>query len=639
MLRTFRTKIKFWSNVALWPVIIAFIAFYGWSFSGSQQKSKGPVAAIIGDTEISQNDVLEMEQRFQQHYRQLYQDNFARMSANMNFRQMALDKMIDDIVLLQTADQMGVMVSEDEIMKSIEKTPYFQVDGKFSNGLFQRVLRQMGVSSTQYKQFLQHDLTLEKVRTLIGSIAPVTNDELKEMYERQNVKINCDFYQFRARSYLEEITVDEAEMKAYYDAHQEEFKLDDQYKIQYIHFDPSKMKDEVELFDEDIDDFYTKHLDQYEEKEQVSASHILFKVPSDAPEEKWDEALNKAKSALKRLEAGESFESLAKELSDDPSGANGGDLGYFSKGRMVKPFEEAAWNLEIDEVSEPVKSQFGYHIIKKTGYKKASFKRLEEVEDSIVNTLKLEGAKELAMDKAQKIFQTVTENTTLEDIAKNENLEIKTSDLFTLKAPPAELGRSKNLDMLLKEATIGKIIIPIESSNGVFLISIEEIVPSHIPPFEETKESVETKTKNKKALDFAKEKAQTLYDSLIAGSPWSDAGKPFEIESQSTGEFANTGFIPRFGSDPDLADTLFSKNVGDVSGVYELRDSAVIFKLISKKEFNEEDFQEKLPDLRKQTFASKQYQAVTSYVKQRRDQLMANGELQILMATESEETF
>lgn len=484
----------------------------------------------------------------------------------------------------------------------------------------------MGMTPAQYEQSIAREILLTKTRALIGSLTPVTRDDARETFIRQSIKLDADFIALKNSTYLDEINPDDAETVAYYDEHKAEFKVGDQFKLDYIQIDTTALEASVDVTDDDIDDYYSENADRYKQPEQVKASHILIKVESGSSEEIWTAALNKANEIKKRLDAGESFEKLATEFSDDTSAANGGDLGYFSKGQMVKPFEDTAWALENEQISEPVKSNFGYHIIKKFDHKTASYKPLEEVRASIVTAIKRDAAKELALEKAREVSTDETKK--LSDIASENNLEIKTTELFEKNQPPREIGRGRNFDEVFNLEP-GAVSPPIETNRGIFLFSLNQKIDSHIPEFDAVKEKVTTKVKQIKAGTMAKQKAEELYRELQSGGDFAKVAEKHGLKVETTGEFAPGAFIPKVGSDETISDDLFAMNPGDLSEVKVFNDKCVIFKVKSSKAFDETQFNAEIPSLNAKLLSSKQQQTVNSYVQNLKEKMKKEGLLTV----------
>ncbi|MBN1356072.1 peptidylprolyl isomerase [bacterium] len=637
MLRTFRSKIKFWSNVALWPVIIAFIAFYGWSFSGSQH-GKADMAAKIYDTAIGTEDVVRMRERITQYYRTLYKDNFEQMAQNLDFQQLALDKLIDDTILLHHAGELGLQVSKDEIRTKITQTPYFQKDGTFSPNLYNAILRRMRMSPAEYEKSIQTEILLNKVSAVIESAAPVTLDELRDSYEKTNLKISCDFYSTQIKDYLEEAPVDETERRKYYEENPEDFRLEDQVKVDYVVLDPKDFEKDVDIIEEDIDDYFNDNINNYKTPEQVRASHILIRVDAGASEDAWEAASEKIDAIKQKLDEGGSFSDLAREYSQDITAENGGDLGFFSLGQMVKPFENTVWNLEIDEIGGPVKTQFGYHLIQKTGYRKGGVQPIEMVESQIRDTLMQTESQRLAREKAQEIFETTSESTTLKEVADKFGLEIKSTDFFEKHSAPPEIGQAQDMDTILFNLDIGTVSIPMETYKGVFLVSVTEKKASHISPYEKVEDTLDQKVREDRARAAAHSKLEAVIRHLEKGRTWEQAGEESGLESGNTGEFTKSGYIPKLGSYPDLVDKVFAMDVGQISGIMDMQTRFTVFRIAGKTEFDEEAFQEKLPHLRKQTLTSRQYQTLNSFLNNRKSRLRRDGNLEIFISGKESST-
>lgn len=629
MLNTFRTKIKFWSHLLLWPVIISFIAFYGWSFLDRPVSSNA--AATIGDVEISMQDVARARQRITQYYREMYKENFERIAGSMDFNEMALDQLVNQALLNDAAKTLGVDVSDQEIQESIQSIPAFQVNGSFSMSAYQRALSRSNMTPAEFELSVGQDLKLQRTRMLIGAAATVSDFELRQQFIEQNVKISCDYFMFRMPDFKSEVVDVPEDIQKYYSDHQEEFRVGDQIKVDYIMFDPKKLESSVEIAPEDIEDYYDQNYEKFEEPEQIKARHILFKLEGDVEEAAVEAARLKAVETINRIKNGEDFAKLAEELSDCPSSKNGGDLGFFSRGQMDPAFDKAAWDLEVDAMTEePVRSQFGWHIIQKTGHKEQTWKPLEQVSDQIRKQLQVEESKIMAMDAAQKAFDKVESMVTnLSDLITGTDMKIETSDFFEPAMPPREVGFAQTLKDVLSNLEMNEISIPVETSAGVFLFQMKETRTSFIPPFEDVKDSAADKYRNWAASQKAHEKAETVKAALDSGKSWADVTTEFELTSENTGLFVQGASIPRVGSDEAVVDELFGLALNSVSKVFTLRSNAVIFRIAEKQEFSQEKFEKEIPKLRQQILNNRQGQVVSSWLEQYKQQLAQEGKYSV----------
>jgi peptidyl-prolyl cis-trans isomerase D len=629
MLNTFRTKIKFWSHFFLWPVILSFIAFYGWSFLDRPQEVQ--VAAVIGDVEIPLSRVTETRRRIHDYYRDVYQDNFEQFAANMDFNEMALEQLINEALLHDAAREFGVTVSRQDIQNSVVSVAAFQIDGTFSSDAYQAVLRRANMTPAQYESAVANDLKLQRTRALIGASASISDHELKTIYTQQNETIDCDYFLFRMPEFKDDVTDTDENIRSYYDDNSEEFRVGDQIKVNYIHFDPKTLANQVEVDEYDIEDYYEMHFDQYQQMEQVKARHILISVDRESDDESEEAAKARAVDLIQRINDGADFAELAREFSDCPSSQQGGDLGFFQSGQMDSSFEEAAWRLEINEMTQsPVRSQFGYHVIQKTDYQPQGWKSLEEVSSQIEQQIRSEEAKVLAITRAQNLFDQVNPFATrISELVEDTDLEMKTSDFFEATRPPREIGFSQNIGEILGNLEDNEISFPVETSAGVFLFEIEDRKDSYIPPFDDVTDLAKTRYVNWAATQLATEQAERVRNTILEGHPWDAAAEEFELTSENTGPFPRGSTIPRVGGTSEMIQDLFGLGINDISDVYTIRNNAVLFRISDKQEFDQKKFENELPKLRKQMLSTRQSQVISSWLEQKKSQMTRQGELTI----------
>lgn len=630
MLSTFRTKIKFWSHFILWPVIISFVAFYGWSFLSRPQKID-TAAALVGDVEISPNQLIETRRRIIQYYRDMYKENFEQYSKLLDFDQLALDALVFDALLNDAADELGVKVSTKDIQDVISSSRAFQIDDKFSSEIYLQALRRAGITPAQYEASVAQDLRKSRTRSLLGSSGVISDFELKKVFIDQNVKIDTDYFIFRPMEFRDAVEDSPELAKQYYEDNLEDFRVGDQVKMNYILFDPKTMEDEADIDEFDIEDYYDANFEQYHEPEQIKASHILVTVNNDDDDETVEKAQQKTIEILDKLKAGEDFVTLAKEYSECPSAENGGDLGYFPKGAMDPVFENAAWDLELNQLTEaPVRSQFGFHIIQKTGYKKEGLKSLEDVQDQIEKTLRSSESKTIAMRKAQRLFDQIEPYLTkLVDLTEDSEMTVKTSDFFEPKTPPGLFGYAQNLGDILTNLENDEISIPIETSVGVFLFEIADTKESHIPPFEEVENKARTQSRNAAQADLARKKADSVHTFLLDNHTWEEAVETFDIKTETTGPVSRQTGIPAIRTDESVLDALFEMEPGKISDVYTVYNNSFIFRVTEKIEFDQKAFEGELPKLRRQSLIDRQHHAVDSWLEQRKRELAQQGKYKI----------
>ena len=238
-----------------------------------------------------------------------------------------------------------------------------------------------------FEASIEQELLQRKVEHFLRSLVPVTDQDVLEFYTYSNEKVKVSFMQFLPERFKKSVKADEASLEKYFNEHKEKYRIPEKVMVSYLVFDPDDFKDKVTVTEQQVKDYYEEKTSLFREEKQVKARHILFKVAAEASQEQAKQVEEKASSILKRCREGEDFATLAKTYSDDPSREKGGDLGYFSSGEMTKSFEQAAFKMKKGEISDLVRTPFGYHIIKVEDIKEARTKPMEEVKEQIASLL------------------------------------------------------------------------------------------------------------------------------------------------------------------------------------------------------------------------------------------------------------
>src|SRR5712671_7611159 len=272
--------------------------------------------------------------------------------------------MVDERAALAEAERLGIKVSDEEVRQRIFAMPAFQENGGFiGETRYQQLLRMQRppMIASEFEDNIRHGLAVEKLRGSLTDWLSVNDKDLEREYHRRNDKVKLAVVSFTADSFRTQVNATDAEIASYFDAHKNDFKIPEKRKIRYLLIDIEALRAKTIVPAADIEREYNNNSEQYTTPEQVRASHILLKT-----EGKEDAAVKaKAEELLKQARAGADFADLAKKNSEDEASAkNGGDLDYFTRGKMVAEFDTVAFALQPGQLSDLVKSQFGYHIIK-----------------------------------------------------------------------------------------------------------------------------------------------------------------------------------------------------------------------------------------------------------------------------------
>jgi peptidyl-prolyl cis-trans isomerase D len=335
-------------------LIIICVPFALWGIQNYLGAGKEPPVASVGDREFYQQDVNRAYEQYSQNLQGMNIDE-------QMLKAQALEKLIKDEVLLQYVHAEGLVTTDNKAREFIKSLEYFQVDGKFDEKQYKALLNSQRMTSAEFVSRIKNALMMEQFQRSIIDSSFATQYDVESFFKIQNQQRDVDYVIIPAQQPAEQPS--EEEVAAYYQQHQDLYKVPEQVSVEYIELSLDDIAKTIEVTDEKLKAFYEEQKDQHTTPERRKISHILFAI-NDKTDEKT--ALEKALQAKKEL-ANKDFSTLAAEVSDDKLTAKtGGDLGLFTAGTMEKAFEEAASSLQLGEVSEPVKSPYGYHLIKDT---------------------------------------------------------------------------------------------------------------------------------------------------------------------------------------------------------------------------------------------------------------------------------
>lgn len=403
MLDLIRKKQKtFIVKLVFWVIIAAFIGtiFLVWG-KGQEQEDRLTVAARVDDTEISFDEFRMTYNNLYNLYRNLYGEAFSpEMEEELQLTRQSVNMLVDQALLLEKADEMGLKVSRDEVVSAIASVEAFQVDGSFNKDRYVEVLSYQRMEPKSFEQMQRRQMLVNRVRGHIQGQVQVSDADVVEEFRRINEKINLTYLAFDPRKYLGEVEIDPDAVKKYYSENKEQYRVAEQAALEYVEVSAKDLRDEIEPTQEELERYYQRHLGQFSVEEQVRARHIFIRVPDNASDEMREKKREEAQKILARVNA-DNFARVAKEESDDAeSAAEGGDLGIFKRNTFDPAFEEAAFFLPIGTISDVVEGASGLHIVQVTDHIQAGYKPLEQVRSQVVEGFIKEQSVKLAYEKA-----------------------------------------------------------------------------------------------------------------------------------------------------------------------------------------------------------------------------------------------
>lgn len=575
-------------------VMVGLIAvvFIFWGVYAIREKPGSKIAYVNGDLITG----LEYEARYremldalQKQYKEYWNDTLIKA---FQIKQRALNSLIEKRLISQESARIGLGVTDDEVANAIVTYPAFQVNGEFDEGRYRSLLHYNRMEPTDFESSIKLELLGQKIRHFIKCFFPITDMEIINYYSYQKEKVNIGFVSFNSRDFKGKTEVKQDEKKAYFEAHKEKYRIPEKIKIAYLVLSPSDFLDKVTIAEKEISDFYELNQESFKNPKQIKARHILLKVSPDASESEKTETKEKALSLLKRLKDGEDFAALAKKYSQDPAASKGGDLGYFTRGQMVKPFEELAFSLKKGELGGPVKTQFGWHIIRVDDIKDATIKTFSEVRNQIVTTIKNDISKEIARERALTLMDQMPYDIDLPTYAAQHGLTVKETDYFPKNGTIPGLGEDERLTKSLYSLEKGETSEIIEHKNKFYIIQVVDNKDSHIPKMSEVSVQLQKDFIDHLSLDSAKREAESYLEELKGGADWSELAKNKGLKTDETGFFTRRENIPKIGYSPLLSEVTFSlssqKRYPDE--VFEVNNKVYIIKWLTKEDINMKDF-------------------------------------------------
>ena len=509
MLQNIRDNSQGWIAKTIIGVIVALMALTGFDAIFKATTHNNEAAKVNGE-QISQNELsqaVDMQRR--QLMQQLGKDFDASLLDEKMLRESALKGLIDRKLLLQGAESSKFAFSEAALDQVILQTPEFQVDGKFSPERFDQVIRQLGYSRLQFRQMLAQEMLIGQLRAGVAGSGFVTDVQVLAFARLE--KQTRDFASLNIKADPAAVKLTDDEIKAYYDEHAKEFMTPDQVVIDYLELKKSSFFDQVSVKDEDLQAAYQKETANL--SEQRRAAHILIEV-----NDKTTEAQAKAKieEIQARLAKGDKFEALAKEFSQDPGSANnGGDLGYAGPGVYDPAFEKALYSLAKDQVSAPVRTDFGFHLIKLLGVEAPEVPTFASLKDKLTRELKAQQVEQRFVEATKQLEDSSFEASDLAQPAQDLKLTVHTSKPFG-----REGGEGVTANRAVVTAAFSPEVLDEGANSTAIELDPETVIvlraKEHLKPAQLPLESVAGPIREQLTKEHASAAAKTKADQLIA---------------------------------------------------------------------------------------------------------------------------
>lgn len=577
-------------KILLGIIVLAFI-FMG---VGSFREDKIQKIASVNEDPISYEEYQKVYRNILDGLHNQYGNRLDdKMIKMFNLKQRAIDNLIQEKLLMQQAERLGILVTDEEVSESIANMKAFQTDGNFDVDRYAFLLKRVRLDPAEFETDQKKMLLSEKLTELIAGNVKVSESEALEWYNWQNALVSLDIVQFPSEGYTD-ITTDDDELKEYYDKNQSRYQAKPEVKVRYVSFPAEKYESAVDVSDEEISLYYQDNTKDFFNPKTVEAGHILIKVDPSADDDTVAKKKQQILDILAKVKKGEqTFAELAKTYSEGPSGKKGGHLGTFKKEAMVKPFADKAFSMKAGEVSEPVRTDFGWHIIKVYKVNDAYTSSLDEAKNTIRDTLLSQKSKTAAYDEAMSVFEVSFEGDDLIRVAKTKGLEVLTTDFFTRIGPKEiKIGRSvfTKAAFEIEEDQVSDVL---EVKNGFYILQVVEKKPAGALPFEEALASVRKDLIKDKKKDKAEADAEAFLTELKNGGDMKKESERRKLTMITTDFFKRRDPIPDVGREPQINDIAFklSKQKRLPGAAINTTKGYCVIKLRERKKPEKEDFE------------------------------------------------
>ena len=582
--------------------------------------------AKVGDQSVTLGEV-------RQQLAQIEQRNQVPKPLESLYARQILNQLVFEKELEYEAKRLGITVSDQERADRIKQ----YVPGAFVNGTFvgmdryaAEVQARFQLTVSVFEELIRQGLLEEKFRKRVTDGISVGPGELQDEFRYKNEKIKLNYAVIKPEELAAKITPTDVEIKAAYEKNKSRYQVPEKRVVRYGLLDTTQMRRNIQVSDDQLKVQYQNNIQQYQVPNRVHAEHILFTTVGKTDAE-VDEIKKTAEDVLKQAKKGGKFEDLAKRYSEDPgSKEKGGDLGWITQGQTVPEFEKTAFGLDKGQISDLVKTQYGFHIIKVLEKETARTKTFDEVKDSLRAPMQLQQADQQAADAADRLAKAIRQSNkvSLDDLAKQYQLTVSQTRPISPTDPVLELGNSKEVKDAIFRLRQNELSLPIRTDRGYVVLSVQQISPAHQGSLEEVHEQVVNDLKQEEANKLAKTKAEDLAKRVKAGEKFESAAKALGLEARTSELISRNDSISGAASGKQLGEA-FQMKPGDIGAPMNLGANWMVYRVEAKDEPNPNDFEKQKKTLAEQLLQSKRSVAYEAFKTALDNRLKQEGKVKL----------
>ncbi len=624
MLRYLRENSGNWIIKIFLGIIVVVFVFLG---VGSMNSTRDDSVASVNDIPITVDEFQYAYRNLVEQMRTRFQDNLTDdLLKALNVREQALNSLIEDKLVLAQADAFDIAVTDSELQESILAIEAFHRDGQFDMEQYRQLLGLNSLTPEMFEQRQREQLKKHKLQDMVLSAVSVSDLEADSFYVFYNTAVKVDYIKVDPAD-VSGVTVTPDQIQSHYEENKDRYQSEPKRKTAFIRYSPQDFQDQVSITPDQVTAYYEAHAEEFETPEQVEASHILISVDDTADEDAVETARQKALAVYQRAVEGEDFAELAEETSQGPSAEDGGYLGKFDRNSMIQPFSDVAFTLKPGQISEPVRTRFGWHVIKVTNRFDAQVKTLDQVAKEIETRLKQEEMQQLAYYKAEDAYDAVIDGDTLEQVALLTEKTVETTDAFDQNGTGLDLAPALEFAQAAFDLQPRQISDVRQIGNEYFLIEVTETIDPVQLPLEAVLDQISGELEEEFRLAQAKTRAENLLETVKKAGKISQTALETDLTVSTTDWFTRNDAVQEIGRSDAVIRAAFALTPKQPvhPEVLQTNQGFFIIAYHDRQTPEPDEIRENLTEIKTQLLQAKQGQYFQAWI----DELKENSQIDV----------
>ncbi len=586
---------------------------------------RGDSLAVVEGAEITTTDVRQRLNRLSS------RQNIPPALEALYARELA-DQMIFARVLEAEAARLGIRITEQELADRIKRI----VPTVFAGNAFLgreryelEVQQRAGMTVPEFEEEIRKAMLEDKVLRLATDSYRASRAEVEEEFRKRNEKVKLDYVLLKPDSLESSVTPAEAELAAYFEKSKSQYQVPEKRSVRYALLDLFQLRLRAVPTEAELQSHYNSQLQRFRVENRARVSHILFKTVGKSDPE-IEEVRKKAEDVLARLRKGAKFEDLARQHSEDSTKEKGGDLGWIVPGQTVPDFERNAFSLPLGKVSDLIKTEYGFHILRVAERENARTRPFEEVRPAIVAEVTSAKADQLAQELTDKITDAVRQSPRrpLDELAKQFSMSISETPLLAPGEMVGDISNAPEIHDEIARLKPGELSLPFRVTRGAVVFTLKQVAPAHQGILDEVRSKALENFRREKGVELARTQAESLSKRVSAGEDLAQVAKSLSLEVKASESFARNGAVTGVGSGSDFA-TAFEMPAGSFSKPTQIGANWVVFRVHSRDEAKPEELEKQMKDLEEQVVRAKIGLAYAEFRAELQSRMFREGRLVI----------